>query len=143
MTTALVLAALALAAAAAGDIKPDLYNVRSYGAAGDGKTDDTAVFQKALGLAGQAGGGTVPAPRGSHLFSGHLNVPSGVTLEGIWSSVPAHTGVRDRGQPRPTDDGTTFLVTESAGNESGPPFVTLNSNSTLKGVVLYYPQQNE
>src|SRR6266581_6779023 len=87
----------------------DLYNVRNYGAAGDGKTDDTAAFQHALDQAGKAGGGTVHAPRGSYFFAGHLNVPSGVTLEGIWTSVPAHTGVRDRKQPRPTDDGTTFL----------------------------------
>jgi hypothetical protein len=45
--------------------------------------------------------------------------------------------------PKPTDDGTTFLVTESRGSEDGPPFITLTHNSTLKGVVLYYPEQNE
>jgi hypothetical protein len=44
--------------------------------------------------------------------------------------------------PKPTDDGTTFLVTEGAGKEEGPAFVTLNTNSTLNGVVLYHPQQN-
>src|SRR5947209_7807186 len=106
------------------------------------------AFVRALGAEGalgsergqlvgaRAGGGTVRAPRGIYRFSGHLNVPSGVTLEGIWTSVPAHTGVRDRDQPRPTDDGTTFLVTEGAGQESGAPFITLNTNSTLRGVVL-------
>jgi hypothetical protein len=122
---------------------PDLYNVRSFGAVPDGKTDATPAFQTALNQAGEEGGGTVRAPRGQYFFAGHLNVPNGVTLEGMWISVPAHTGVRDRGQPRPTDDGTTFLVTESAGHEDGAPFITLNTNSTLKGVVLYYPQQNE
>jgi len=55
--------------------------------------------------------------------------------------VPAHNGIRNRGLPKPTDDGTTFLITEGAGSEDGPPFITLNTNSTLKGVVLYYPQQ--
>src|SRR5205807_2307334 len=82
----------------------DSYNVRSYGATGDGKTDDTAAFQHALDQAAHAGGGTVHAPRGNYLFAGHLNVPNGVTLEGIWQSVPAHNGIRDRGLPRPTDD---------------------------------------
>jgi hypothetical protein len=33
-------------------------------------------------------------------------------------------------------------VTEGAGKEDGPPFITLNTNSTLRGVVLYYPGQN-
>ena len=108
---------------------------------GDGKTDDTAAFQKALNAAAQAGGGTVQAGRGNFFFAGHLNVPGAVTLEGIWKSVPAHNGIRDRGLPKPTDDGTTFLVTENAGKEDGPPFITLNHNSTLKGVVIYYPNQ--
>jgi hypothetical protein len=117
-------------------------NVRNFGAAGDGKTDDTAAFQKALGAAAQAEGGIVHAPRGNYFFKGHLNVPATVTLAGLWQSVPAHNGIRDRGLPKPTDDGTTFLVTEGAGSEEGPAFITLNTNSTLKGVVIYYPEQN-
>jgi hypothetical protein len=108
---------------------------------GDGQTDDTAAFQKALDAAAQAGGGTVQAGRGNFFFAGHLNVPAAVTLAGLWQSVPAHNGLRDRGLPKPTDDGTTFLVTESAGKEDGPAFITLNHNSTLKGVVIYYPNQ--
>jgi hypothetical protein len=120
----------------------DYFNVRSFGAAGDGETDDTAAFQKALDAAGEASGGVVYAPRGNYFFAGHLNVPKAVTLAGIWQSVPAHNGIRDRGLPKPTDDGTTFLVTGDAGREDGPAFITLNTNSTLKGVVLYYPRQN-
>jgi hypothetical protein len=120
----------------------DIYSVRDFGALGDGKTDDPAAFQKALDAAGKAGGGIVFAPRGNYLFTGPLNVPSAVTLKGIWESVPAHNGIRDQGQPKPTDDGTTFLVTGSAGKEDGPPFITLHHNSTLKGVVLFYPDQN-
>ena len=115
---------------------PDQFDVRQFGAGGDGKTDDTAAFQRALEAAGKAGGGVVYAPRGNYFFAGHLNVPNAVTLAGIWQSVPAHNGIRDEGMPKPTDDGTTFLVTEGAGGEDGPAFVTLNTNSTLKGVVL-------
>jgi hypothetical protein len=117
-------------------------SVRDFGALGDGKTDDTAAFQKALDAAAKAGGGTVLAPRGNYCFTGSLNVPSAVTLRGIWESVPAHNGIRDRGLPKPTDDGTTFLVTANAGKEDAPAFITLNHNSTLKGVVIYYPEQN-
>jgi len=137
---------MGVAQAGAGDAAltavPDPFDVRRFGAVGDGKTDDTAAFQKVLDAAGKAGGGTVLAPRGNYFFAGHLNVPNAVTLAGIWQSVPAHNGLRDRGLPKPTDDGTTFLVTEGAGKEDGPAFITLNTNSTLKGVVLYYPEQN-
>jgi hypothetical protein len=119
----------------------DLFLVRDFGARGDAKTDDTAAFQKALDAAGQAGGGEVYAPRGVYFFAGHLTVPPAVALRGMWESVPAHVGIRSPGAPRPTDDGTTFLVTEGRGNEAGAAFITLNHNSTLKGVVLYYPDQ--
>lgn len=117
------------------------YSVLAFGAKADGKTDDTAAFQKAMNAASQAGGGTVHAPRGNYFFAGHLNMPKSVTLEGIWQSVPSHIGLRSPGQLRPTDDGTTFLVTENATNENGAPFITLNDNCTLKGVVIYYPNQ--
>jgi len=120
---------------------PDNVSVLDFGAKPDGKTDCTAAFQAALDAVGKAGGGVVRAPRGQYLFRASLNVPNGVTLKGIWESVPAHNGIRDQGLPRPTDDGTTFLVAGGAGSEEGPPFVTLNTNSTLKGVVIYYPDQ--
>jgi len=122
--------------------RPDRFDVRDFGAAGDGKTDDTRAFQKALDSAGKDGGGIVYAPRGNYFFAGHLDVPNAVSLSGMWESVPAHNGLRDPGLPKPTDDGTTFLITEGAGREEGPPFITLNTNSTLKGVVLFYPEQN-
>lgn len=141
MKRTLALGGLMLTAATVALAEGD-WSVRDFGALGDGKTDDTAAFQKALSAAGTSGGGIVHAPRGNYFFTGHLNVPAGVTLKGVWESVPAHNGIRDAGLPKPTDDGTTFLITGHAGNEAGPPFLTLNHNSTLKGVVLFYPDQN-
>lgn len=120
----------------------DSYSVLDFGAKADGKTDDTGAFQKALDTAGHEGGGIVYAPRGVYFFAGHLSVPAAVTLKGVWESVPAHNGIRNPGLPSPTSDGTTFLVTENRGQEEGAPFVTLNHNSTLKGVVIYYPEQS-
>jgi hypothetical protein len=119
----------------------DTYSVREFGAKADGKTDDTAAFQKAMDAARQAGGGVVCAPRGVYFFAGHLSVPPAVTLRGVWESVPAHNGIRNPGLPKPTDDGTTFLVTEGRSNETGTAFITLSHNSTLKGVCIYYPDQ--
>ncbi len=127
--------------AAGPEVTTTTFNVLQYGAVADGKADNTAAFQKALDTAAKAGGGTVFAPVGNYLFAGRLNVPSAVTLAGVWQSVPAHNGIRDKGLPKPTDDGTTFLVTGDAGTEEAPAFLTLNTNSTLRGVVLYYPNQ--
>jgi hypothetical protein len=118
------------------------YSVTDFGAKGDGKADDTAAFQKAFESARQAGGGVVFAPRGNYFFAGHLDVPAAVTLKGVWESVPSHVGLRNAGASKPTDDGTTFLITEGEGTEEGSGFITLHDNSTLKGVVLYYPRQD-
>lgn len=110
-------------------------------AKGDGVFDNTAVVQQALDEAAKNRVQRVFLPRGNFRFAGSLNVPAGVTLEGVWSSVPSHNGIRDKGLPKPTDDGTTLLVTADAGNESGKPFITLNTNSTLTGVCIFYPGQ--
>jgi len=112
-----------------------------YSARGDGVTDDTAAIQRAMDALGTRGG-VVYLPKGQYLIKGRLNVPPGVTLKGVWESVPAHNGFRDQGLPKPTDDGTTLLMTADANKEEAPAAITLNTNSTLKGVVLYYPEQS-
>jgi hypothetical protein len=52
------------------------------GAKGDGKTDDTLAFQKALDQAGEKGG-IVLVPQGQYRLNGIISVPEGVTLEGF------------------------------------------------------------
>jgi hypothetical protein len=119
--------------AVAADSTNDSFSVLDFGAKADGKTDDTAAFQKALDAAAAAKGGIVYAPRGNYFFAGSLNVPSAVTLKGVWESVPSHIGIRNPTLPKPTDDGTTFLVTANENNENGAPFITLNHNSNVEG----------
>ncbi|HVC90745.1 MAG TPA: glycosyl hydrolase family 28-related protein [Acidobacteriaceae bacterium] len=116
-------------------------NVRRFGASGDAVTDDSASFQRALDAAFKDGGGTVYAPPGKYLLKGILTVPDGVTLRGSCSCVPSHTGLRDRGQPKPGDDGTALFVTAGQGNEEGTAFLTLNTNSSVAGLTIYYPEQ--
>jgi polygalacturonase len=54
-------------------IATTIYNVRSFGARGDGKTLDTPAINKAIEAAALGGGGTVRLPSGTYLcFSIHL-----------------------------------------------------------------------
>jgi hypothetical protein len=119
----------------------DIVSVLDFGAKADGKTDDTPAFQKALAYFGNKGG-TVYAPRGTYLFKGSLNIPQAVTLKGAFESVPSHNGIRNEGATKPGDDGTTFLITGSRGTEEAAAFITLNTNSTLRGVVMFWPLQD-
>ncbi|MDR0536973.1 MAG: glycoside hydrolase family 55 protein [Tannerellaceae bacterium] len=119
----------------------DVVSVLDFGARADAKTDDTQAIQKAMDSFGKQGG-TVYIPRGTYLLAGSLNIPQAVTLKGSIESVPSHNGIRNAGLPKPGDDGTTLLITGNRGNENAAPAITINTNSTLRGVVMYWPQQD-
>ena len=65
------------------------FNVRDFGAVGDGRADDTPAVQKALDAAGRDGG-VVYFPRGRYQMTGTVTIPRGVRLRGErrdWVSV--------------------------------------------------------
>lgn len=105
-------------------------SVRDFGAKGDAVTDDTAAFTSALSAVAEKGG-TVSVPVGNYLIKTHLRIPNNVTLEGVWSIPTAFSQMK----------GSTLLAVEGAGSETGPAFITLGINSTLKGMTVFYPDQ--
>lgn len=58
------------------------FDVRAYGANGDGKFDSTRAVRAAIDAAKAAGSGTVYFPRGRYLISDILGIPPGVRLQG-------------------------------------------------------------
>lgn len=116
-------------------------NVKAFGAAGDGASDDAPAIQRALDAAHAAGGGTVYLPPGRYRVRSTINVPDGITLRGSFGCVPSHAGLRDPGQAKPGDDGTVLLISTGHGQEEGPPLVTLNTNSAIAGLTIFYPEQ--
>jgi polygalacturonase len=60
-------------------VSQGIFDVRRYGAAGDGKTLDTAAIHKAIEACAQAGGGQVRLTPGRYL-SGTVHLKSHVTL---------------------------------------------------------------
>jgi polygalacturonase len=88
-----------------------VFNVRSYGAVGDGKTVDTASVNRAIEAAAAAGGGFVFFPSGTYLcFSIHLKsyvhlyLDQGATILAADSPQPGQRtgyngGTYDRAEP--------------------------------------------
>lgn len=65
--------------------KTQAYNVKSYGARGDGSQDDTEAFKKALAAARE--GGIVNVPAGNYILSDGLVIPAGVIVKGQKGTV--------------------------------------------------------
>lgn len=59
-----------------------VYNVKNYGAVGDGYADDTLAVRKAIDQAKINGGGTVYFPSGRYLFTGTFRIPENTSLKG-------------------------------------------------------------
>lgn len=77
------------------------YNIRTYGAKGDGQTLDTKAINQAIDAAAEAGGGTVYFPAGNYL-STSIRLKSKITLrlEQGCTLIGADTGY-DEAEPNP------------------------------------------
>jgi len=82
---------------AAGAPAKSSFNVRDYGAVGDGKHLDSSAINKALAAAGSVGGGTVLVPAGTYLSGSihlqsniHLLIDAGATILGAPQNLNAY-----------------------------------------------------
>ena len=85
---------------------PSVFDVRTYGAKGDGKTLDSGAINAALRAAHAAGGGTVIVPAGTYL-SGSIHLQSNTVLHLDPGSVITATKdetAYDEPEPNPEQD---------------------------------------
>jgi hypothetical protein len=82
------------------------YNVKDFGAVGDGRTDDTIAIQSALAFIASRNGGTLFFPEGDYQvgnvpnFKG-LALPSNVTIQGI-GGLQSNAGTSDLPRQNPS-----------------------------------------
>lgn len=102
----------------------------SWGAAKDGKTDDSAAIQKALDHAAKNGGGTVFLPGGEYAVRGIITIPANVELRGVYD-VPHHT----------LGKGSTMRLFSGRGDEHASSAIIMAADSGMRGLTFMYPEQ--
>jgi hypothetical protein len=107
-------------------------SVNSFGAKGDGVTDDTAAIRSAINAVGSAGGGSVVFNVARYFTTGTFVVPQGVVLCGAIEGPFDVVGVN----PAITTVAPTLLITNTSG-----PFLTLNAGSGVTDLLFHYPNQ--
>lgn len=107
------------------------YNVKDYGANGDGVTDVTQQFQNLLDQLGNLGGGTLYVPEGKYVIKGMLLIPKGITLRGEWKKP-------EKGEPVA---GTILMAYAGRGNENATPFITMEPSAAVMDLAIWYPEQ--
>jgi Pectate lyase superfamily protein len=111
-------------------------DVRSFGARGDGKTDDTRAIQRAIdslkGKPGSPQGGTVYFPRGSYRVDGRLNADRSLSLV-----------LQGDGAPAPGYESLPASVVTYTG-EGGDSFLSARSSNgfTVRGLALRYSSKS-
>ena len=97
---------------AAGSATPMFFDVRAFGATGDGKTVDSPAINKAIEAAAAAGGGTVVFPRGNYVsfsirLKSHVDLylSQGSAIVAAESPLPGQTtgymgGTYDAAEPK-------------------------------------------
>src|SRR5579863_247393 len=134
------LAAIALSVAVASsdviaaDLPHSVFDVTSYGAKGDGQTNDTAAVQKAIDACTQAGGGVVYLPPGNFL-TGTIFLKNNVTLH-------LSPGATLWGSRNIADYSTNHLIfAENAENIAIEGDGTINGNGDAFWDAKYRPKE--
>jgi hypothetical protein len=108
--------------AGAGGAALGWFNVLSYGAAGDGSTDDTAAIQAAINAAGTTGGGVVYFPRGVYIVGGALQDTSRANAQLLLPSVnyiaTEQISIELRGEQAPPPVFSVIAATPLPDNQS-------------------------
>lgn len=109
--------------AAIAAIRPTSFDVRTYGAIGDGETDDTAAIQAAIDACATAGGGVVVIPPGTY----SLTARASLFDAGVWAAlfIPSAVLIQGAGPQ------ATILSLDDDGDHDCS--VTLNAHANVAG----------
>ncbi len=106
-----------------------IFNVRSFGAVGDGRNLDSPAINKTIEAAAAAGGGTVLLPAGTYLSGSiqlesniHLLIDAGATILGAPQNMQAYDRKRTLSARRFRTEVTPIFTTVCCGAKSSQTY---------------------
>lgn len=123
-----------------------IYSVKDFGAKGDGKTDDTLAFQKALDAAGKHGGTVVAPPVAGgkgYVITHTLRIPPSTTLMGSFAGLSTNSWAAFTTPETHVTGAKIFarpLPSQYIGKTKKPLF-QMDGGSTIRGFWITYDKQ--
>jgi hypothetical protein len=111
------------------------YNVRDFGAVGDGHADDTVAIKSAVAYIASRNGGKLRFPDGDYVVSSPIALPSAITIEGT-NGLASNSPTSDLQRKNPT------RITLSGQNKSLFKIGECTEKVTVRDIELY-AQSNE
>ena len=78
-----------------------IYNIKDFGAVGDGRTDDTIAFKSAMAFIASRNGGTLQIPEGDFVITSPVALSSGLKMQGI-SAITSVAPTNNQVQQNPS-----------------------------------------
>lgn len=117
------------------DVGVMTYNVKDFGALGDGLKDDRAAIVNAISKAKADGGGVVYIPEGKYKLGNTITIPTGVTVRGDWKKPVKGQGI----------EGTILMAPDIMRgydrNSDAYSFIIMESSTCLTNIAIWYPGQ--
>lgn len=88
------------------------YNIRDFGAVGDGQTDDTVAIKSAMAFIATRNGGTLTFPEGDYIVTSPIALPPGIVIQGTngLQTFAATNNVVQRSNSRITLKGSNMAL---------------------------------
>jgi hypothetical protein len=125
-----------------------IFNVKHYGAKGDGITDDAAAIQSAINACSAASGGIVYLPSATYIVSAPLNVPSPMIISGcgmfsstIQVAVSGYANFNGKGIIQPANtttatDVSIFDLTLDGNSRNAPSSYHVSGSAYVSGILV-------
>ena len=128
---------------------PAVFNIKNYGARGDGKTINTQAFNKTMDACAEAGGGTVVVPAGIYLtgtvrMKSHMTLllEKGAVIKGV-ADLEAYVPYVPTREMDKSDNANRFKWNRALILGVGVTNVAITGSGTIDGDHVFDPQGEE